>query len=1355
MFYCLKRYRLYLLLFVFAFMNIEAKQISVKPIPLISQLPSNSVRRIHQDKEGFMWFGTLDGLCRYDGYRILTFRSNLNNPDLIASNDISCLAEDKNNRLWIGTRSGINILDKKTYIITPLEDKEVLNQNIETILVASDGNIWVGTRSTVLCYNPDLTLKKKYNNELPSTNINSIYEAPDGTLWVALWRNGIYRYNPKDDTFKHYPQIGSGNNPFRIYQDNRKQYWVCTWGNGLYLFNPDKEGDQMYVRQEVFNKERQLAEDTFFSIVQDDKYGYVWVMSISGLHAFEYDKDGKLTNIDVSYLFKESNNIYSEIIKDRTGNLWIATFSEGVLTINFDRPVIKNYSILSIKERTGITPNITAISVDRDGDIWVNQNRWGLGIFNPDKNSIRFHSDYPQLRNLPMLSTVSCISQFRSIPDEIWVGPENETRIYCMKKDKDNIVVSRSIDLSTIASDAGNPRIFFEDRNNNIWIVTTTGLLIKPYNKDNIEAVSFSLGTISGITEDTRGTIWISSKTSGISQVPMTGNYQAGKLQIKNFNKEENNLPSNNIESICADINGKVWLGTKEGSIIAYDLISRQFKDVSESLKMTGEAILNIVTDNFGHVWVSTNKRITEYNPENGASKNYSGTDGVIVNSFLINSYFKNKDGKIFFGGNKGISVFTPSETLSEQAKQTRTFITDIKINNSSVFQGNKNQRFDITSQSLTFEPDDKNIEIDFSSLDYTFPSKIQYAYKMEGVDDDWVYTENDRQFAIYNQLSKGSHIFYIKATDENRLWSSEITKLMIYKRPAFYETWWAYAIYLVLLLAAIYWTYRIIKNRIKLRNELKIAQIEKDKSEELTQTKLRYFTNISHDFLTPLTIISCLIDDAEITYKSKITQFDTMRSSVNRLKRLLQQVLDFRKVESGNMKLKISQGEAVTFIRDICYTNFLPLMKKKDIGFSFSSQPNHIQGYFDADKIDKVVFNMLSNAYKYTPRNGKVEISLNKYLSNNHPHLQIRISDTGVGIAKEDQADIFTRFYTNKMTEASDTNGIGLSLTKDLVDLHHGTISVESEVDAGTTFTIDIPIDKESYNDSEMGKSDQVIVYEKNIDLMSLDEPSGEDMNANKQEIKERTAVLLVEDNEELLTLIGNILSKHYHVLTAPNGVEALDRVKDNDIDIVISDVMMPRMDGLELCRRLKKDLETSHIPVILLTAKNSTDDRIECYNAGADGYISKPFDLKVLEARINNFLANKKDKQKEFKTDIEINISTLEYPSIDEQFLNNAIKIIEVHLSEPEFDVNTFAEHLNMSKSSLYRKIKTMTGLAPIEFIRNIRLKHACQMLKDKSISISEVAYSVGFSDPKYFTSCFKLEFNVTPSDFQRNAG
>lgn len=1344
----LKNYFSLILLVFFCPLIMQAKQITVRTLPLVNQLPSNSVQRVFQDKEGFMWFGTMDGVCRYDAYRMLVFRSDKNNPNLLTNNEITCFTEDDNGHLLIGTKKGLNILDKRTYQIKHFEGEELKGLEIKCMLTPSDGSIWIGAGGRVLRYDKDMTLQKRYD-ALPINSVNCIYEDNDANLWIAIWRNGLYRYDKENDTFIKYPKIGFTDNPFRIFQDNRKQHWVCTWGDGIYLFNPEKGEEQMYSLQHMYNRERQLSEGTFFSITQDDKYGYIWAMSISGIYAMEYDENGSLKTVDTSSLFKETNNIFSEIVKDKIGNLWIGTFSEGVLTINFDKPVIQNYRMISIKDNTGITPNITAIYADVDGNIWINQNRWGPGIFYIEEGIARFYKDFMTLRDIPTMNIICNISDFRSIPGKIWLAPENEAAIYVVRKINKSIELLERIDLLEVASNSGNPRLFFEDRKNNIWIVTANGLLVKPYNKEKIIPVSFSLGHITGITEDTRGDIWISSKNDGVFQIPVSGNLQIDDSQIKNYNRDTGSLASNNVESICGDINGKVWMGTKEGSIIVYDVISRQFSDMSESFKTLGEGILNLIADDFGHIWMSTNKRITEYNPANGASRDYSVSDGVLVNSFLQNSYYKDKSGRIFFGGNRGVSVFTPSEKLSEQPKKTRTVITDVKINNQSVFHGNNNSRFDAISQVLVFEPNDKNIEIDFSSLDYTFPGKIRYAYKLEGVDDDWVYTENDRQFAIYNQLSKGSYVFNVKATDENRQWSSEVTQLKIYKQPAFYETWWAYSIYTIILLVSAYFAVVITKNRIKLRNELKIAQIEKDKSEELTQTKLRYFTNISHDFLTPLTIISCLIDDAEITYKGKITQFDTMRSNVNRLRRLLQQVLDFRKVESGNMKLKISQGDIVAFIRDICYTHFLPLMKKKNIHFTFSTNLNQITAYFDADKIDKVVFNMLSNAFKYTPEGGSVKIELNRYIKNDHPHLIIRISDTGMGIAKEDLNNIFKRFYNNKMADSGDTNGIGLSLTKDLLDIHHGTIAAESEVNVGTVFTIDIPIDKESYNDSEMGKSDQVVVYEKNIDLMMMEQETTIHDNPEKEKIN----VLLVEDNEELLSLMNNILSKHYHVFTADNGTSALTTVKDNNIDIIISDVMMPEMDGLELCRILKKDLETSHIPIILLTAKNSADDRIECYNAGADGYISKPFELKVLEARINNFISNKKNKQEEFKADVEINISTLEYPTIDEQFLNNAISVIEEYLSESDFDVNTFAERLNMSKSSLYRKIKTMTGLSPIEFIRNIRLKHACQMLKDQAISISEVAYSVGFSDPKYFTSCFKGEFNMTPSDYQKS--
>ena len=545
-----------------------------------------------------------------------------------------------------------------------------------------------------------------------------------------------------------------------------------------------------------------------------------------------------------------------------------------------------------------------------------------------------------------------------------------------------------------------------------------------------------------------------------------------------------------------------------------------------------------------------------------------------------------------------------------------------------------------------------------------------------------------------------------------------------------------------------------------QLRHELQIVQIEKEKSEELVQAKLRYFTNISHDLLTPLTIVTCLIDDAEITYKNKIPQFEMIRANVNRLKRLLQQILDFRKVESGNMKLKVTLGDIVSMVREVCNSNFKPLIQKKKLSFTFESSEDVIQAYFDMDKIDKVVFNLLSNAYKYTEEGGEIKIALSTYSQNKHTYLSIIVSDTGQGITPEDLDRIFTRFYTNRHWKSSETNGIGLSLTKDLLVLHHGTISVESEIGKGTVFTVSIPIDKDSYTEDEINvelsqnfignsKGDSIVDTESHI--LDLEQLKGEDVENIETEVSD-IHLLLVEDNEELLYLMQRILSRHYHVMMAKNGMEALELIKGNEVDIIVSDVMLPEMDGLELCRIIKGSLETSHIPIILLTAKNTAEDRIECYNAGANAYISKPFELKVLEARIRNFLAEKKSKQEEFRSDVDINLETLGGSSIDNEFMDKVISIIQNKMSEPNFDVIQLADDIAVSKSSLYRKIKAMTGLSPVELIRNIRLKHARQLLKNKSVTISEVAYSCGFSNPKYFATCFREEVGMSPKEYQK---
>jgi signal transduction histidine kinase/ligand-binding sensor domain-containing protein/DNA-binding response OmpR family regulator len=1330
-------------LFFCLFFNIQANTISVKPIDLRNQLPSNTVPRIFQDSDGFMWFGTFDGLCRYDGYRVLTFRSDLKNPHLLTDNEVTCIDEDES-KLWIGTRKGLNLLDKKTYKITPFNDSLTQKANITCICVSSDKTIWVGTDDNLYHYNSDGSLRKAHSQSFSvPTGANSIYEDSTSAVWITTWKQGLLRYDKKTDSLIQYPPVGKTNNPFKIYQDNKKQFWICTWGEGVYLFYPDKKESEMYVKLPTYNKEKQSLEQVFYSIIQDDRNNYIWTISFSGIYVFEYTKEG-LKTVDVAPLFKDYNNIFSEIVKDRDGNLWIGTFSEGILNINFDRSPILNYDIPSIKAQTGIATSITALYQKGD-EIWVNQNRCGLGIFYPKENRIQLYS---QLSKTIDVSEINSINSFRTYPGEVWLADHTTPRIYKVKKEGQQPVVVGIIDLSEIKNHSDNPSLMYEDRRNNIWILTRSNLFVKLYNSENIQYVNLPLHNLSGITEDTKGDLWISSTSEGVYRISLSGKPDLDNLPIQNYSQKNGTLPSDNVISICADKNGWIWMGTREGNVLAYNLLDNSITDLNSSMQLFAESILNIIDDDFGNIWIATKKRIMVYNPVNEAFRDFTTTDGVLVNSFLPNAYFKDPSGKLLFGGNRGISVFNPMDKLSTCPVHNQTLITDVKVNHQSVFQENSDCQFNIQSQYLEIGPLDKNIEIDFSSLNYAFPSKIRYAYKLEGIDDDWVYTDEIRLFAVYNQLKTGHYKFYVKASDENKLWNSEASVLKIYKRPALYETWWAYLIYTVLILGGIYFVFTFIRKRIQWKNELKIAKIEKEKSEELVQTKLRYFTNISHDFLTPLTIISCLIDDAETSYDGEIKQLEMIRSNISRLRRLLQQVLDFRKMESGNMKLKITQGDIVSFIKDLCYNHFLSLMKKKNIRFLFTSGSNSVQAYFDADKIDKIVFNLLSNAFKYTPENGEVKIELESYSLQENMYLKIRISDTGVGISPEDLDKVFIRFYNNKMKEAGETNGIGLSLTKELVEIHHGTISVNSQLNVGTNFTLEIPIDKESYSNGELNISEQLILPEKNVERIDMEEEVNQDVLSES-----KTPILLVEDNEELLILMTEIFSKQYHVITASNGREALEVVRKNEIDIIVSDVMMPEIDGLELCKRLKNDFETSHIPVILLTAKDTTNDRIECYNAGADAYISKPFELKVLKARINNFIAYKKDRQKKFQSDFEINISKLEYPSLDEQFLKNAIQIIEEHIDKSDFDIHHLADKLNMSKSSLYRKIKSITDLSPRDFVRNVRLKHACLMLKDKSAYISEVAYAVGFSDPKYFTSCFKQEFNLTPKEYQKS--
>src|SRR5690606_9566301 len=719
------------------------------------------------------------------------------------------------------------------------------------------------------------------------------------------------------------------------------------------------------------------------------------------------------------------------------------------------------------------------------------------------------------------------------------------------------------------------------------------------------------------------------------------------------------------METMDADSRGYLWIGTKDNRLLSFHTESGRVQEYANSQLLSPNQILHVVCLD-STVWFSSTRAVYKLLPKDNRIFEYSRSDGIPISMFTKGAFTADKARKtVYFGGYNGIVQFWESSFAPNH--KSAVVISDIKINNQSAISHSLHAKYDFRGKSLVLEPEDQSLEILFSSFEYTHPGKIRYAYKLEGVDKDWVYVPRERLFATYNNLGKGQYTFLIKATDLDNQWSSEVTRLQIRKKPAFYESNLAYMLYALLALGIAYGIIRFYVSRLKLQSDLRIAQIEKENANNLVQTKLSYFTNISHELLTPLTIISCLIDDVQMITKKNLSQFDKMRFNLDRLKRLLQQILDFKRVENQQMALRVGREDLIAFITNICTIYFSPLAKRKNIDFEVIQGTCVPEGYFDADKLDKIIFNILSNAFKYTPSGGSIKLAFHTERIQEFLHLVVNVQDTGIGIAQTELDKIFIPFYNNKQAKQQETNGIGLALTKELAELHHGSIEVVSVVGEGSTFTVCLPIEKAAYTAEELRELHDSFVDSANL-LKEV--PDSSITPLPQVEGRNDITILLVEDNIDLLQTVQSVVSRTYHVVTAQQGEEALAILQKQEIDIIISDIMMPVMDGLTLCRRVKQDPEINHIPVILLTAKNSIDDRIECYQAGADSYISKPFDLKVLEARIHSFLVHKRTKQEDFKASPKINISSLDYTPQDEQFLEKMISVVEENLSDDQFD-------------------------------------------------------------------------------------
>jgi len=1333
---------IFLCLKTFSFDN---KNIVFHKFQLKENLPGSSVKRVFQDHKGFIWFGTESGICRYDGYSLMVIKSNIEKPERLTSGNILCIAQDNKNQIWFGTDRGVNILNEKNQIVPLITDSTIQNLRINSILCDSKGNVWIGSENGLFLYKDAKTPIKRFykkNNitSIPGNNINTVFQDKKGTIWIALWMDGLCRYNKTKDTFEKMPTIGLENNPFTIFQDDDGVYWIGTSSDGLFRFELKSISDYpVYQQYTFYDKNPGIGKNFIYSITQDRFSGDLWVLSHSGISVISDRKNVVFQKLNVLSIFENASNYLNQLYRDKQGNIWIATLNDGVYLANLHKPLINSNPLNDLKRNNGYV-DINAIIENKD-KIWLGLRNFGVYVV--DKNATDNLQGLLPPTNKIMTSFIRCFSADKS-KECIWIGGNG---IFA----KVNTKTNESVDLTgklnqLIGTGSTNISAIFTDSKNNKWIATRKGLLMMNAD-EHVVLIKTSYNNIETIVEDAKGNIWAGSSSKGIFNISQSKN---GKYDFETYNIKNNKINSDEINTIYVNRAQEMWVGTNNGGLNKYSIKVDKFISQNNEYSIFEEDIKSIIEDNNGMLWISVNNKIIKIDTKHKSSIQFSANDIAEPNYYKPGATFKDSEGKLYFGGGNGYNYFYP-EIKRYAIKPNNISISDIQVNNKSIFQNDIKLEYNPNDERLRLNYRQRNLSLEFSALNYNSPANINYAYRLSGVDKGWVTVDSKRRYVNYNNLTRGDYVFEVKSTDENGLWLDKVYKLKIIVEPAPYETWWAYLIYFILLAGIFVLVFRTVRNRIRLKRDLAISKIRQEKTEELTQIKLRYFTNISHELLTPLTIISCLIEDFHQNFPNKFKQYSIMKSNITRLKRLLQQILDFRKVESGNMKLSVSRGDLVAFIQQTCGSNFDPLAKEKNISFSITGL-KELPAFFDPDKVDKVLFNILSNAFKYTSEKGTIELNIQSVIKNDVQYAKVFVNDTGTGIEPERLTYVFDRFYGNDTRY--DSNGIGLSLTKELIEIHKGSISVESQVNVGTCFVLELPIDGSFYTVHEITEKLEKSKLEVET-LIALNGETDPTVSVPEKTIiaKSNKIVLIVEDNPDLLMVLSSSLSRFYSVIQAINGQEALVRLNEYEIDLVVSDVMMPVMDGLTLCKEIKENLDISHTPVLLLTAKNQIEDRIDCYNAGADAYISKPFEMDVLIARINSLILNKQKKNKEYQSSLSIHPKDYEKDSIDGNFLLQAISIVEENLSNFDFTQDQLIEAMNSSKSTLYRKIKSLTGLSTSDFVRNIRLKHACLMLKSETGNISDIAYNVGFNDPKYFSTCFKTEFGQTPREYMKN--
>jgi len=1370
----------------------------VEKVPINNDKYGFSGTCMAQDKEGFMWFGTTHGLWRYDGHNFRIFRNEYDNPKSIQNDEINHIMVDREGLLWISTGKGLNrfccqtdTFQKYTYKPYVPSTYTMRHHGSGHLLESADGHIWVSNRLGVSRFEKSTETFKHYTI-IPEKGIdnpiyaqvNRIYEDNAGTLWILHGYNVISKIMQGMDSIELVNVF-----PCRLnvmLEDRSGRFWITT-DSGLYELDRDNNTVKRYLDDP--DDPGSLKSQKVKTIIEDSQEN-IWIRTFDGIYQYN-QKLELLFYVKHALDYFPSRRRFSTtdyLFEDNSGTLWFFTL-EGI------NKIIKRYSNFTLHMSDYLANNyVTSICLDKENNTWWAKSKEGiLYRTNPDHSCTKFMISAEDYLDYSTLNDWAKVL-FTSRNGSIWLGTKKGGLFY-KKRGEDTFLLEKDY-MALVSKYKDYPgrgiRQLMEDSEGRLWINTNVTpmfyydrnekqihfLICNPDSKDRLGPVRVMHET------ETNGLLaagWGLYKiVTPLIRVSDTSVMPTDVIKYRALIGGSGQNTIKHILSLHADNHGTIWVGTGTHGLIE---ISERVNPDSDGLNYTtkwftlknglpSNSIHSILKDDQEYLWLGTSNGLSKFNLTTETATNYHTQQGLPGNYLTLETAVKTKTGEIFFGTENGVFSFHP-DNIEYNPYVPPVLMTGLSIDNTTLFPGDnsvlKNSISYTDSIDLKYYQNDLSFE--FVALNYIHPDLNQYKHKLEGFDNQWINTGN-RNLVTYTNLRPGKYTFRATGSNNDGIWNEEGVQLNLRIHPPPWKTWYAYLSYGVLLAGLILGFVRFQTNRAKLKLEVELEKLEKQKVLEMDQLKTRFFANISHEFRTPLTLILGPLEKLKANRSGLMTlrmeAAASMKRSARRLLQLINQLLDVSKLETGRMKVQASRGDLESFVRTIILS-FLSLAESKQITFTHKLTGTTEEYYFDPDKLEKILNNLISNAFKYTPDGGEVSVEMD-YLENEESHgpnviaspisryAEIIIRDTGKGIPADKLHIVFERFFrvTDTDKRKVDGTGIGLALTRELVDLYRGKIWVESEVGKGSKFTVKLPISRELFSDEEIIEpaDHQFLKSEEAcIDSEIKQEPAGEVHMHGKEtceHLSETPLVLIVEDNPDLRNYISGILGEKYRKIKADNGRSGLDLAIEKIPDIIISDLMMQEMDGIDMCRQLKQDKRTNHIPVIILTAMAGQECKIAGLETGAVDYLVKPFDAEELVIKVRNLINHRQKLWEKFRIAI-INEPVLtDINSPDDQLIQKILEILNRHIAEADFNADQMSQDLNMSRMQMYRKVNALTGHTPMELMRTIRLKKAASLFENGHNNIAQVMYQVGFNNQSYFAKCFRRIYVVNPSEY-----